>query len=203
MFLNLWSISNLGPWTLEFYPEIIDIVRICTFFQPSHSYPISHIATCSFPGCCFVGRKAIATYTSTRTTEYSIFPGITLPPGTLQLLVSTFATTGSTGPVMVTHQSLPKLTKLTSKVSEVHILWAQHQVHHSSEEFNMAVGVRQSILQGWCGFVRTPQALLNPTVVTLVSWFVGFLFADGGCGATVSFRGPPSVQPALSVLDPY
>lgn len=37
--------------------------------------------------------------------------------------------------------------------SEVHILWAQHQVHHSSEEFNLPVGLRQSILQGWCAFV--------------------------------------------------
>ncbi|EFA11751.1 alkylglycerol monooxygenase [Tribolium castaneum] len=36
---------------------------------------------------------------------------------------------------------------------EVHILWAQHQVHHSSEEFNLAVGLRQSLLQGWCGFI--------------------------------------------------
>jgi hypothetical protein len=37
---------------------------------------------------------------------------------------------------------------------EVHLLWAQHQVHHSSEEYNLAVGLRQSALQGWCGFVR-------------------------------------------------
>lgn len=37
--------------------------------------------------------------------------------------------------------------------SEIHILWAQHQVHHSSEEFNLAVGLRQSLVQGWCGFV--------------------------------------------------
>jgi hypothetical protein len=36
---------------------------------------------------------------------------------------------------------------------EVHLLWAQHQVHHSSEEYNLAVGLRQSALQGWCGFV--------------------------------------------------
>ncbi|KAJ3641203.1 hypothetical protein Zmor_027718 [Zophobas morio] len=36
---------------------------------------------------------------------------------------------------------------------EVHILWAQHQVHHSSEDFNLAVGLRQSVFQGWCGFV--------------------------------------------------
>lgn len=36
---------------------------------------------------------------------------------------------------------------------EIHILWAQHQVHHSSEDYNLAVGLRQSALQGWCGFV--------------------------------------------------
>ncbi|RLU19663.1 hypothetical protein DMN91_008220 [Ooceraea biroi] len=36
---------------------------------------------------------------------------------------------------------------------EIHFLWAHHQVHHSSEEFNLAVGLRQSILQHWCNFV--------------------------------------------------
>ncbi|KAF2901776.1 hypothetical protein ILUMI_04410 [Ignelater luminosus] len=46
---------------------------------------------------------------------------------------------------------------------EVHILWAQHQVHHSSEEFNMAVGLRQSLLQGWCGFIfYLPLAVAVP-----------------------------------------
>lgn len=46
---------------------------------------------------------------------------------------------------------------------EVHILWAQHQVHHSSEEYNLAVGLRQSLLQGWCGFAfYLPLAFLIP-----------------------------------------
>ncbi|GLV45354.1 hypothetical protein CBL_05454 [Carabus blaptoides fortunei] len=46
---------------------------------------------------------------------------------------------------------------------EVHILWSQHQVHHSSEEFNMAVGLRQSVVQGWCGFIfYLPLALVIP-----------------------------------------
>ncbi|XP_076173525.1 alkylglycerol monooxygenase isoform X2 [Ptiloglossa arizonensis] len=36
---------------------------------------------------------------------------------------------------------------------EVHFLWAHHQVHHSSEEFTLAVGLRQSILQHWCNFM--------------------------------------------------
>ncbi|CAH0729166.1 unnamed protein product, partial [Brenthis ino] len=46
---------------------------------------------------------------------------------------------------------------------EVHILWAQHQVHHTSEDFNMGVGIRQSILQGWCGFIfYLPLAMAIP-----------------------------------------
>ncbi|XP_006619701.1 alkylglycerol monooxygenase-like [Apis dorsata] len=46
---------------------------------------------------------------------------------------------------------------------EVHFLWAQHQVHHSSEEFNLAVGLRQSILQHWCNFMLyLPLALFIP-----------------------------------------
>lgn len=46
---------------------------------------------------------------------------------------------------------------------EVHVLWAQHQVHHSSEEFNLAVGLRQSIVQGWCGFIfYLPLAFVLP-----------------------------------------
>lgn len=46
-------------------------------------------------------------------------------------------------------------------VVEVHILWAQHQVHHSSEEFNLTVGLRQSAMQGWCGFVSIIQNFLK------------------------------------------
>ncbi|XP_051165365.1 alkylglycerol monooxygenase-like isoform X1 [Leptopilina boulardi] len=46
---------------------------------------------------------------------------------------------------------------------EVHILWAQHQVHHSSEEFNLAVGLRQSVLQQWCSFMfYLPLAFFIP-----------------------------------------
>lgn len=47
-------------------------------------------------------------------------------------------------------------------VAEVHILWAQHQVHHSSEDYNLAVGLRQSVLQGWCGFVSVSPPRLAP-----------------------------------------
>ncbi|XP_014229119.1 alkylglycerol monooxygenase-like [Trichogramma pretiosum] len=46
---------------------------------------------------------------------------------------------------------------------EVLFLWAHHQVHHSSEEFNLVVGLRQSILQQWCSFMfYLPLALFIP-----------------------------------------
>ncbi|XP_072762184.1 alkylglycerol monooxygenase [Anoplolepis gracilipes] len=46
---------------------------------------------------------------------------------------------------------------------EVSFLWAYHQVHHSSEEFNLAVALRQSILQHWCNFVvYLPLAIFVP-----------------------------------------
>ncbi|KAI4459748.1 sterol desaturase-related protein [Holotrichia oblita] len=38
---------------------------------------------------------------------------------------------------------------------EVHIFWAQHQVHHSSEDYNLTTALRQSVLQGWCAFVSS------------------------------------------------
>ncbi|XKL66487.1 hypothetical protein PGB90_009907 [Kerria lacca] len=36
---------------------------------------------------------------------------------------------------------------------EIHILWAQHQVHHSSEDYNLTVGFRHPLLHAWCGFI--------------------------------------------------
>ncbi|XP_032690584.1 alkylglycerol monooxygenase-like [Odontomachus brunneus] len=46
---------------------------------------------------------------------------------------------------------------------EVTFLWIFHQVHHSSEEFSLAVGLRQSILQSWCNFIfYLPLTLFIP-----------------------------------------
>lgn len=36
---------------------------------------------------------------------------------------------------------------------EVNFLWAQHQIHHSSEDFNIAVAVRHPITHGWINSV--------------------------------------------------
>ncbi|XP_050664415.1 alkylglycerol monooxygenase-like isoform X2 [Leptidea sinapis] len=60
---------------------------------------------------------------------------------------------------------------------EVHILWAQHQVHHTSEDFNMGVGIRQSALQGWCGFVfYLPLALAIPPAQFVVHHQFSYLY---------------------------
>ncbi|XP_035707518.1 alkylglycerol monooxygenase isoform X2 [Folsomia candida] len=46
---------------------------------------------------------------------------------------------------------------------EVNFLWAQHQIHHSSEDFNIAVAVRHPITHGWINsFFYLPLALLIP-----------------------------------------
>ncbi|KAG7308003.1 hypothetical protein JYU34_006632 [Plutella xylostella] len=60
---------------------------------------------------------------------------------------------------------------------EVHILWAQHQVHHTSEDFNMGVGIRQSILQGWCGFVfYLPLAVAIPPAQFIMHHQFSYLY---------------------------
>ncbi|XP_011151238.1 alkylglycerol monooxygenase [Harpegnathos saltator] len=46
---------------------------------------------------------------------------------------------------------------------EVALLWVFHQVHHSSEEFSLVVGLRQSIMQSWCNFIfYLPLTLFVP-----------------------------------------
>lgn len=37
--------------------------------------------------------------------------------------------------------------------AEVNILWAAHQVHHSSEDYNLFTALRQSVLQKYTSWV--------------------------------------------------
>ncbi|KAE8737935.1 hypothetical protein FOCC_FOCC016600, partial [Frankliniella occidentalis] len=74
---------------------------------------------------------------------------------------------------------------------EVHILWAQHQVHHSSEDYNLAVGLRQSLLQGWCGFVfYLPMALIVPPAHFLTHQQFNLLYQFWIHTETVQTLGP-------------
>ncbi|XP_071941594.1 alkylglycerol monooxygenase-like [Antedon mediterranea] len=52
---------------------------------------------------------------------------------------------------------------------EVNILWSAHQVHHSSEEYNLSTALRQSIYQHYTSWVfYLPMALAIPLPVMLV-----------------------------------
>jgi len=46
---------------------------------------------------------------------------------------------------------------------EVNLFWSQHQVHHSSEEYNLATALRQGIFQGYYGWAfYLPMAFFIP-----------------------------------------
>ncbi|XP_045765344.1 alkylglycerol monooxygenase-like [Maniola jurtina] len=74
---------------------------------------------------------------------------------------------------------------------EVHILWAQHQVHHTSEDFNMGVGIRQSVLQGWCGFIfYLPLALAIPPAQFVMHHQFSYLYMFWIHTETIKSLGP-------------
>lgn len=80
---------------------------------------------------------------------------------------------------------------------EIHFLWAQHVVHHSSEFYNLTTALRQSILQAYFSwifslpfaFVMTPvqwvchrqfnalfQFWIHTQVITKLPWPIEFIF---------------------------
>ncbi|XP_027839909.1 alkylglycerol monooxygenase-like [Aphis gossypii] len=74
---------------------------------------------------------------------------------------------------------------------EIHIFWAQHQVHHSSEEFNVTVGIRQSVFQSLVGIVcYAPLALFVPPVLLLVHQQLSLLYQIWIHTETISTIGP-------------
>jgi len=60
---------------------------------------------------------------------------------------------------------------------EINILWASHQTHHSSEDYNLSTALRQSAFQ-WIGsmFFYMPNAFLVPPSVHLVHLEFNILF---------------------------
>jgi sterol desaturase/sphingolipid hydroxylase (fatty acid hydroxylase superfamily) len=61
---------------------------------------------------------------------------------------------------------------------EIHLLWAEHSVHHSSEEFNFSTSIRLPLvnpLLGWIFF--TPLAIAGfPPKLILASFFLNLLY---------------------------
>lgn len=60
---------------------------------------------------------------------------------------------------------------------EINVLWAAHQTHHSSEDYNLSTALRQSAFQ-WIGsmFFYLPNAFLVPPSVHLVHLEINILF---------------------------
>ena len=55
------------------------------------------------------------------------------------------------------------------KCAEISVLWAAHQVHHSSEEYNLTTALRQSVFQGLGGWpFYLPLALVLPPSLAVV-----------------------------------
>ena len=84
--------------------------------------------------------------------DYSRSHMIRLRIGLLQHLVLIFAITGHTG--NLEHFRVVKVETLSNwndfrLVHELNIGWSSHQVHHSSEDYNLSTALRQSIMQTW------------------------------------------------------
>lgn len=60
-------------------------------------------------------------------------------------------------------------------VAEINIMWAAHQVHHSSEDYNFTTALRQSVVQNYTSAVSIvshgcPENLLNEIIqISVVS----------------------------------
>ena len=60
---------------------------------------------------------------------------------------------------------------------EISVLWAAHQVHHSSEEYNLTTALRQSVFQGLGGWpFYLPLALVLPPSLAVVHMELNLLY---------------------------
>ncbi|CAL1286389.1 unnamed protein product [Larinioides sclopetarius] len=60
---------------------------------------------------------------------------------------------------------------------EVNILWAGHQIHHSSEDYNFSTALRQSVLvTHFVWVLYLPAALIVPPTAMLVHFQLNFLY---------------------------
>lgn len=66
---------------------------------------------------------------------------------------------------------------------EVNFMWAAHQVHHSSEYYNLTTALRQSVLQIYTSWVRCQELCFQKPVNVYSFEFMGANF----CGLIVGF----------------
>ena len=105
----------------------------------------------------------------------AVWPGVVWPEGTPFVWASGFPCFGVRIPELVSWSVAFVLVDIayywTHRMShEVHLLWAGHVVHHSSQEYNLAVALRQSALHGlFVWLLYLPLAVLG---VPVVMWVV-------------------------------
>uniref|UniRef100_A0A8C0FTQ0 Alkylglycerol monooxygenase n=1 Tax=Bubo bubo TaxID=30461 RepID=A0A8C0FTQ0_BUBBB len=74
---------------------------------------------------------------------------------------------------------------------EVNILWAAHQIHHSSEDYNLFTALRQSVLQKYTSWIfNLPMALFIPPSVFAVHLQFNLLYQFWIHTEVISNLGP-------------
>ncbi|KAA0203913.1 hypothetical protein HAZT_HAZT006954, partial [Hyalella azteca] len=90
------------------------------------------------------------------------------------------------------NSSVPQSASLCFDSAEVSIGWAAHQVHHSSEEYNLSTALRQSVFQKFFAFgFYLPLALIGvPLPAILVHMQFNLLYQFWIHTEVVSTLGP-------------
>jgi len=74
---------------------------------------------------------------------------------------------------------------------EINVLWAAHQVHHSSEEYNLTTALRQSVFQGWGAWpFYLPMAFFIPPTHAIIHKELNLLYQFWIHTELVSSIGP-------------
>ena len=140
------------------------------------------------------------TYILTRTMQFTNCHGTRRQLGLLPRWHTTSAITGCIGISIYPetgrnlfvqmHSNLHEITKIFNfrALHEINIFWAAHQVHHSSEDYNLSTALRQSMLQMFPSalfflplayFIPPPIALVHAEFNTLFQFWIHTELIDG------------------------
>ena len=150
--------------------------------------------------------------TSTSTTTFSFlnFHGSILSRGSSPCWLWIVGITGFTDSLTVdsfassfVHIFIHSLMNIVSVNIEVNFMWAAHQVHHSSEDYNLTTALRQSAMQRYNSWVSTHQLTHLFVYVYNVFYFTDLLPSDCAVYSTNPLSRSLTIQLAVSILDPH